>query len=152
MRTCCNSCLACLKGCSSGHLCFWSMLLLAQVVVLLLFIISLAICLITGVQAFVGASCSMIYLIGDDSVCTTTMSIIQTFLRTFKFNVPTDNLCYSKHLLTCGLIRDEVYSTAIYVMVGAILASVLSFQMLLDSAVKHERARCRRIMEKEKES
>eukprot|EP00931_Biecheleriopsis_adriatica_P095882 TRINITY_DN6952_c0_g1_i2.p1 TRINITY_DN6952_c0_g1~~TRINITY_DN6952_c0_g1_i2.p1 ORF type:complete len:918 (+),score=208.68 TRINITY_DN6952_c0_g1_i2:102-2756(+) len=152
MRTCCNSCLACFSGCLSGHLFFWSFLLFSQILVLLLFVISLVVCLLTGVQAFVGAGCSMIYLIGDDSVCTTSLDIFQTFLKTFDFDIPLADVCNSKQLLTCGIIRDEVYSSAIYVMIGAMLASVFSFQMLLDSAVKHERARCRQILEKEKES
>ncbi|CAK9117509.1 unnamed protein product [Durusdinium trenchii] len=54
LRTCCSSCTACLSGCTSGHLCFWSLLLLAQVVILVLFVISLVVCLITGLQAFFG--------------------------------------------------------------------------------------------------
>eukprot|EP00931_Biecheleriopsis_adriatica_P095884 TRINITY_DN6952_c0_g1_i4.p1 TRINITY_DN6952_c0_g1~~TRINITY_DN6952_c0_g1_i4.p1 ORF type:complete len:886 (+),score=206.35 TRINITY_DN6952_c0_g1_i4:127-2784(+) len=152
MRTCCNSCLACCSGCLSGHLCFWSFLLLSQVLVLVLFVISLVVCLLTGVQAFVGAGCSMIYLIGDESVCTTSLGIFQSFLKTFEFGIPMGAVCNQQQLLTCGIIRDEVYSSAIYVMIGALLASVFSFQMLLDSAVKHERARCTRILEKEKGS
>lgn len=35
---------ACCRGCTSGHLCFWSLLLLAQVLVLVLFLVSLLIC------------------------------------------------------------------------------------------------------------
>ncbi|CAE7417632.1 unnamed protein product [Symbiodinium natans] len=149
IRTCCGSCLACCRSCTSGHLCFWSLLLLAQVVVLIMFIISLVICLLTGIQAFFGAGCSKIYLIGDEAVCTAVLSIFKVFLKTFGFSEPIEQTCGSKSLLTCKIIRDSVFHTAIFVIIGALLASVFSFQMLLDSATKHERARCARAWEEE---
>ncbi|CAE7459594.1 GIP [Symbiodinium sp. CCMP2592] len=149
IRTCCGSCLACCRSCTSGHLCFWSMLLLAQVIVLLMFIISLVICLITGIQAFFGAGCSKIYLIGDAEVCSAVLGIFKVFLKTFGFEEPIEDTCFQKNLLTCKIIRDSVFHTAIFVIIGALLASVFSFQMLLDSAIKHERARCARIWEEE---
>jgi hypothetical protein len=151
LRTCCNSCLACINGCCSGHLCFWSCLLLAQLVVLLLFLTSLVICLLTGIQAFLGAGCSQIYLIGDDDVCSAALNLVRMFLKTFAIaDVPyLDDVCSKEKLLTCKLIRDEIQASAIRVIAGALLASVFSFQMLLDSATKHERARCNRLLDEE---
>eukprot|EP00930_Biecheleria_cincta_P066631 TRINITY_DN5283_c0_g1_i1.p1 TRINITY_DN5283_c0_g1~~TRINITY_DN5283_c0_g1_i1.p1 ORF type:complete len:917 (+),score=174.90 TRINITY_DN5283_c0_g1_i1:387-2753(+) len=151
LRTCCNSCLACVNGCCSGHLVFWSCMLLAQVIVLLLFITSLVICLLTGVQAFLGAGCAQIYLIGDDDVCSAALNLVKIFLRTFAVKeVPDlDDVCSRERLLTCALIRDEIQASAIKVIIGAMLASVLSFQMLLDSATKHERARCIRLLDED---
>mmetsp|Transcript_6383 Transcript_6383/g.11671 ORF Transcript_6383/g.11671 Transcript_6383/m.11671 type:complete len:879 (-) Transcript_6383:104-2740(-) len=149
LRTCCGSCLACMRSCTSGHLCFWSMLLLAQLIILILFVVSLLICILTGIQAFFGAGCSKIYLIGDAEVCTAVMSIFKGFLKTFGFSEPIEDTCLQKNLLTCKIIRDSVFHTAIGVIVGALLASVFSFQMLLDSATKHERARCAKMWEEE---
>lgn len=150
LRTCCSSCMAWTNGCCSGHLCFWSCLLLAQLVVLILFLTSLVICLLTGIQAFLGAGCSQIYLIGDDDVCTAALGVVQIFLKTFAISGNSlDDVCNKEQLLTCSLIRDEIQASAIRVIIGALLASVLSFQMLIDSATKHEKARCQRLLDEE---
>jgi hypothetical protein len=152
LRTCCGSCMACINGCCSGHLCFWSCLLLAQVIVLLLFVTSLIICLLTGVQAFLGAGCSQVYLIGDDKICSAALGLVKQFLKSFSFTVDLGDVCGSQKLLTCALIRDAIKGEAIKVVIGALVASVLSFQMLLDSATKHERARCNRLIEEEEKA
>lgn len=152
LRTCCNSCMACINGCCSGHLCFWSCLLLAQVIVLLLFVTSLIICLLTGVQAFLGAGCAQVYLIGDDKICSAALALVQQFLKSFSFSVDLGDVCGSQKLLTCALIRDQIAGEAIKVTIGAMLASVVSFQMLLDSATKHERARCNRLIDEEEKT
>lgn len=149
IRTCCNSCCACISGCCSGHLCFWSFLLLAQVIVLLLFVISLVVCLLIGVQAFLGAGCSQIYLIGDDEICSAALALVQQFLKTFSFTVSLGDVCGSQKLLTCNLIRSAIQEQAVKVIIGALLSSVASFQMLIDSATKHERARCNRLLDEE---
>jgi len=149
LATCCSSCLACVRGCTSGHLCFWSMLLLGQILVLVLFLVSLVICLITGLQAFLGAGCSKVYLLGDQNVCSAVLSIFQIFLKTFGFNEPFADTCVDRNLMTCKVIRDATARTALVAIIGGLLASVFSFQMLLDSATKHERARCIRVMQEE---
>jgi len=151
LRTCCTSCLACVNGCTSSHLCFWSCLLCAQVLVLLLFIISIVICLITGIQAFFAAGCSKIYVISDTSVCSGMMQIFQGFLSTFgsTFSVPLLEMCDQKKLTMCKTMSDEISASAIYTIIGALLASVFTFEMLLDSATKHEKIRCTRLLKAE---
>ncbi|CAE8584748.1 unnamed protein product [Polarella glacialis] len=149
LRTCGSSCLSCLRGCSSGHFCMWSVLLLTQVIVLLLFLISLTVCLVTGVQAFVSAGCSQIFILGDETVCTTALTTVKFFLKTFGLGDDIGMTCHTKRLMTCGIIRDEMKHSIPFVVVGSMLASTFSFEMLLDSAVKHERARCMRLLEAE---
>jgi len=151
LRTCCSSCLACVNSCTSSHLCFWSCLLCAQVLVLLLFIISIVICLITGIQAFFASGCSKIYVISDNSVCTGMMQIFQTFLSTFgsTFSVPLLDMCDQKKLTMCKTMGDEIGASAIYTIIGALLASVFTFEMLLESATKHEKVRCTRLLKAE---
>lgn len=149
MGACFRSCTACCGGCLSGHLCFWSLLLLAQVIVLILFLVSLAICILAGVQAFLGAGCSKIYILGDNQICTAVLGIFQVFLKTFGFFEPLENTCFHRDLLTCKIIRDTTAHQAIVAIVGGLLASVLSFQMLIDSATRHERARCVRLLQEE---
>eukprot|EP00435_Cladocopium_sp_Y103_P025577 s487_g6.t1 len=149
MGSCFRSCTACIGSCTSGHLCFWSLLLLAQVIILILFLVSLLICILAGVQAFLGAGCSKIYLLGDNQVCTAVLGIFQIFLKTFGFFEPLEDTCFHRELLTCKIIRDTTTHQAIVAIVGGLLASVLSFQMLLDSATKHERARCIRALQEE---
>lgn len=149
MGSCFRSCTACIGSCTSGHLCFWSLLLLAQVIILVLFLVSLLICILAGVQAFLGAGCSKIYLLGDNQVCTAVLGIFQIFLKTFGFFEPLEETCFHRELLTCKIIRDTTTHQAIVAIVGGLLASVLSFQMLIDSATKHERARCIRALQEE---
>ena len=140
---------ACCRGCTSGHLCFWSLLLLAQVLVLVLFLVSLLICILTGVQAFMGAGCAQIHILVDNQVCSAVLGIFQTFLKTFGFFEPIEDSCMHRNLLTCDIIRSSVAHMALVAIIGGLLASVLSFQMLIDSAMKHERARCKRLMQEE---
>merc|ERR1719329_1803779 len=76
IKTCCGSCSHCVtswccpSGENSGEMCFWSMLLLAQVGVLLLFLVAILLCILAGVKAFLASGCASIYIVNDPSVCT----------------------------------------------------------------------------------
>eukprot|EP00933_Yihiella_yeosuensis_P061235 TRINITY_DN6403_c1_g4_i1.p1 TRINITY_DN6403_c1_g4~~TRINITY_DN6403_c1_g4_i1.p1 ORF type:complete len:882 (+),score=170.98 TRINITY_DN6403_c1_g4_i1:75-2720(+) len=148
-RTCVTGCFACFRGCSDSHFWFWSLLLLMQACVLLLFALSMVICLMTGVQAFVNAGCSRIYILNDEQVCTTAVKGVQFFLRTFGFDEDIGMTCHSKSLMTCDIIRDQVPKAFLFAGVGSVLASLFSFEMLMDSSVKYERMRCQVLLESE---
>merc|ERR1712176_117683 len=45
--------------------CFWSFILLFEGLVLVLFVVSIVFVMLGGIQIFVGATCSQIYIIGD---------------------------------------------------------------------------------------
>mmetsp|Transcript_29899 Transcript_29899/g.86949 ORF Transcript_29899/g.86949 Transcript_29899/m.86949 type:complete len:895 (+) Transcript_29899:74-2758(+) len=149
LRTCWRSCGACVRGCQDSHLCFWSILLLCEVFVLILFVLSIVICVVGGVQAFLRAGCSQVYILGDDTVCTTAMEVLNTFLKTFGISrTPVEDICHQEKLMTCRLIADQASKALITSVVGAVLATLLSCQMIVESAVMHERARYRGMIEK----
>jgi len=147
---CCNACSMCMKGYHDTALCFWSFIIFAQVVCLLLFVISLLICILAGVNAFLVAGCSQVYMLADPKVCGQTLGFLKAFLDTFHVNLPTEMLegvCNDNQLLTCQLIEAKMKKAMVYTTVFSFLAALLSFQMLIESALLHERARWRRIID-----
>lgn len=144
---CCDSCL---KGCHDSNTCFWSFILLAELIVLILFVISVVLCLLSGVKAFVAAGCSQIYIIGDVSVCAGSLNTVKTFLSSFwgaSDSVHFEERCNDETLLTCQLIGTKLKNSTLGVMAGSMLASVFTFQLIVESAIMHERARWRRMLD-----
>merc|ERR1719174_834352 len=142
IKTCCGSCCHCItswcypSGENSGEMCVWSMLLLAQVGVLLLFLVAILLCILAGVKA--------------PGVCTNTIKLLQSWLATFKVgdSIDIDNACEENTLLMCRELGAKMQTSARLTSVGGLVGAVFSFQMLVDSAVLHERARMRkRILE-----
>lgn len=120
-----------------------------QIFVLLLFIVALVFIIIGGVQVFTATACSAIFILGDVKVCTETLYMLSTFMSTFTMGggeVPLSMSCEHYNLQTCSLIQNKMLSSTIYTIVGAFLAAILSFQMIFATALLHERARWRRIM------
>lgn len=128
-------------------MCFWSCIIICEVVVLLLFIIAIALTLIGGIKAFLSSGCSTIYLIGDDSICTGILSVLKTFLATFWDDGANalSNVCSTESLLTCQIISETVMTSLLYTTVGGMLAAILSFQMIVNTAQLHEQSRWVRI-------
>jgi len=150
LRTCCNACSACVRGCHDNTFCFWSVLLLAQVVALILFLICVLICVVAGVEAFLSKSCAQVYILGDVSVCTTTLKSIKKFLHSFwNTQLPIDLTCKSENLMTCNLIAEQMAIGVGISIAGGILAAVMSFWMIIESAVMHERAKWSRMLDGE---
>eukprot|EP00425_Heterocapsa_triquetra_P003589 CAMPEP_0195054498 /NCGR_PEP_ID=MMETSP0448-20130528/3432_1 /TAXON_ID=66468 /ORGANISM="Heterocapsa triquestra, Strain CCMP 448" /LENGTH=864 /DNA_ID=CAMNT_0040084021 /DNA_START=202 /DNA_END=2796 /DNA_ORIENTATION=- len=150
MRTVCCCCCQCMKGCSSTALCFWSLIMIFELVVLVLFVVAVVICIIGGVQAFMAAGCSQVYILGDDAVCTSAMTIMKGFLNSFGVGSKgVEDMCGQEALLTCKMISDEVVTAVKISVVGGLLSSVLSFQMIVESSIMHERARWRLMMDVE---
>lgn len=138
MCCCCRACTACLRGCHDSHLCFWSVIILLEVIALLLFIIAILLCVLAGVKAFISSGCAQIYILGDDSICTGSLGQVQNFLKTFPHS---ESRCNNSTLLTCMLIGEKMKKSVIHTTLGSIMAAVFSFQMIIESAVLHERAR-----------
>merc|ERR1719215_229039 len=90
--TCWSCCCACCMRCHDTQLCFWSCVILMQVIVLLMFIISIVLCILAGVKAFITAGCAQIYLLSDQATCTSTMRSVQSFISTFFVLDPNENL------------------------------------------------------------
>lgn len=148
-QTCLSSCCACLRGCHDTHLYMWSFVISFQVFVLLLFVISLVFVVLAGVQIFVGSGCAQIYLIEDPHVCQDSLGLVSTFLTTLMIGdgtTPLSMSCNHFSLLTCQLIRDKLLGAAMMTVVGSFVATFLSFQLVFESAMLHERIRCRTMM------
>jgi len=150
-RICCHCCDACLRGCNDSHLCFWSVIILFQIIVLVMFVVAIVLCLLAGIKAFITAGCAEVYLLGDGSICTGTLQTVQGFLLSFLTQgaIPVHRACEEKTLLACQLIGAKLKTSAIFTVLGSVIAAVLSFLMVTESAILHERARWRRIFDEE---
>jgi len=146
----CNACYTWCCKCCSGECVFWSCLLFGQLFVLIMFIVALVLTLVSGIQMFIVSGCGAIYVLGDEKVCTETMKMLQGWITTFQGGAPEleiSQVCVQHSLMTCAVITNKLKTAAIYTIVGAMAASVLSFQLLIESAILHERARMRRIID-----
>jgi len=146
-RCCCN----CVTEFEDTAFCLWSMILVMQIIVLLIFIVSILLTILAGVKVFITASCAQVYIINDDKVCTETMHGISKFLESFYVGeVPTslDFICETKNLKTCQQITQKMMTSTIYTVVGSFAATIFSFELILNTAMLHERSRWRRIADK----
>jgi hypothetical protein len=138
-----------MTGCHDTQLCFWSCIILLEVVCLLIFVMSLVLTILAGVQAFMVSGCSQVYLLADDKICLETIKVLKNFQESFYVSDPVlekslDSVCSNNNLLTCDLISTKMKGSAVHTVVGGFVASVLSFQMIIESACLHTQARYRR--------
>jgi len=157
MAKCKLLCTSCCGWCSGFHdtdLCFWSVIILMQVIVLLTFIIAVVLAIVAGVKAFLLAGCSMIYVLQDDEVCLGALGTMRSFLDTFQvgggnYTGPLSDeeinmQCESHTLTTCNAITAIMMKSTIFTVAFGFVGSVFGLQMLFDSATLHEQAVFRR--------
>mmetsp|Transcript_17975 Transcript_17975/g.41960 ORF Transcript_17975/g.41960 Transcript_17975/m.41960 type:complete len:1056 (+) Transcript_17975:161-3328(+) len=155
LSTCWSGCTSCMRDSHDWHLALWSLIILMQVLVLLLFVVSLVLCILAGVKAFVHTGCAQVYILTDKLVCGESMKTIKSWLDSFYVTdalLPVEQACEENHLLTCSLISDRMQLSMLFTTIFSFLAVVLTMQIVIDTAVRHERARWHRIlvaMEKE---
>lgn len=126
--------------------CFWSVILFMQIIVLLIFTASVALCIIAGVKALLMAGCQEIYVLSDNLICTETLNNLRSWLGSFVLgDMPLEQVCQDKRLLTCNIIQSKMVASTILTTACSLVATLLSLQMIIDSAVLHERARWRRL-------
>jgi len=142
-RMCASGCSVCLKGCHDNAMCFWSCILICEVIVLVLFIVAIVLTLLSGIKAFMGAGCSSIYFLADPAICAGILDVMQGWLGTFWENGigSISDACSQESLLTCQLIQEKRMKSVLYTTAGSMLAAVLSFQMIVDTARMHEQSR-----------
>jgi len=146
--TCWTCCCACCVRCHDTQLCFWSAVILIQVIVLLMFIISIVLTILAGVKAFITAGCAQIYLLVDADTCTATMSELQSFISTFFVLDSSEalaDICPNANLLACEMITSNMTSSTLLTTIFSFVGSIVSLQMIIESAVLHEQARYRRL-------
>jgi hypothetical protein len=141
---CWSACGGCLRMCQGSAMCFWSVIIVMEVIVLVLFLVSLVLCLLAGVQAFLAAGCGQIYILGDFSICNSALDMLGTFLSSFRVgDSESRDACMAQELMTCQVIGSRMQTSAVYTVVGSLLAAVFSFQMIIETGVLYEKARWR---------
>jgi len=148
--TCFHACGACFSCCTDSHLAFWSGMITLMVIVLVMFTLSVALALMSGLKVWVSAGCSEIYVLNDNTICLQVMQGIRHWLGTFWStdpNTPLEAMCASKTLNTCGAISAQLKQSALFTTFGSMLAAVVTCQMIFESARLHEGARWRRLIE-----
>lgn len=152
LRCCWASCMHCMWHHSETGLCFWSMLLLGQAIVLLMFVVSIVLIILAGVNMFLASGCAQVYVLGDPQVCTQNLLVILRFLSSFnpgeELNLPLTDMCANERLATCEIMSQDMLIAGALTCSGAIMSAVLTFMLLVESAVAHERARNRRMLDK----
>eukprot|EP00425_Heterocapsa_triquetra_P013960 CAMPEP_0195127958 /NCGR_PEP_ID=MMETSP0448-20130528/138174_1 /TAXON_ID=66468 /ORGANISM="Heterocapsa triquestra, Strain CCMP 448" /LENGTH=1027 /DNA_ID=CAMNT_0040165737 /DNA_START=32 /DNA_END=3115 /DNA_ORIENTATION=- len=143
-----SSCSICCTKYHDTQFCFWSTIIFMQVLVLVVFLISVVLCILAGIKAFVVSGCAQVYILGDPTVCTQTIDMLRSFLSTFfvaEAVETLDDVCPANNLMTCQLITQKMKSSTILTTIFSFLGAIFSLQMLIDSAVLHEQARFRRM-------
>jgi hypothetical protein len=137
-----NNCLQCLRDFQDMHLCMWSCIIISEIVILVMFLVSIVFCILAGVKAFVSAGCAQVYLLGDDATCTSILSGLRDFMETFwsEQDSHIDNACDEATLTACKVVADKMMQSAMYTVIGSFAAAIFSLQMIFDFAHRHEQA------------
>jgi hypothetical protein len=148
-RLCClyASCCSCVQKTHDTTICLWSCLILLQILVLVIFIVSIVLCILAAVQAFLMAGCGQVYLLGDASICAATLEGLKGWLDNFhvvQLGEVLEEICVTENLTTCTVMSEKMSTAAILTTTFSFLATILSLQMIIETAVQHEQARFRR--------
>jgi len=150
LRVCCRSCSTCLSTFHDTALCFWSVIILMEVVCLLIFVVSILLNIFAGVKSMIVAGCTQVYMLNDPQICLQTLNLFKGFLTTFHINFDGEDLnnaCIEHNLLTCDAVIAKMKSSMTLTTIFSFLAAIMSFQMIIESSILHERARWRRILD-----
>jgi len=148
---CCHSCSMCTKVCHDTQLCLWSLVIALQVLALLVFVVSITLCVVAGVKAFLLSGCAQVYVINDYLICKEALLSLRKFVETFELEgalTPLEESCTDNDLLACQLISRKMASSTILTTVFSLLGALVTLQLVFDSAVNHEQARWRRMVNK----
>lgn len=151
--SCFRACIACVDRCPDTNLCYWSCIIVACVVVLIMFILSSVLGLLAGLKIWVGAGCDEVYLLNDNAICVGAMKGIQYWLSTFwsqYSNTPLESMCTSRTLMTCQAISVKMKQSALFTTGGSLLASIFTCQMIFESARLHEKSSWMRLIQENK--
>lgn len=145
-------------------LAFWSCILCMTAIALLVFLISVFLCITSGFGRFLMSGCAQVYALGDASICLDVLNGLKRTFRSFNFrsgdesstresmeeDLPSD-VCIRLDLTTCQKIDNEMNQSAMFVTFFGLLGVALTFQVVLDSAMLHQRSRLRRMKVEELE-
>jgi len=137
--------MSCCNFCDNHEGCFWSAIVLMEVLWLVLFLTTVVMLVIFGVRAFVGAGCKPVYLIGDQGVCGDRLHVVGVFLQNHSWafgdhaSPDLNSRCDDQKLLVCQMIREKLYSSMCSAVIGNMLAAALTWLLIVESARLHER-------------
>lgn len=146
-----SKCFSFCTHCHDTGLCFWSVIIFMQVIVLITFLICIVLALFAAVKAMIIAGCEQVYILEDAGICESSLSTLRDFLTKMHIGnstIYTDEdiagACDANSLLTCELVSAKFTKSTIITSVFSLLASIFSLQMLFDAATLHEQAVWRR--------
>eukprot|EP00929_Paragymnodinium_shiwhaense_P113864 TRINITY_DN82156_c0_g1_i1.p1 TRINITY_DN82156_c0_g1~~TRINITY_DN82156_c0_g1_i1.p1 ORF type:complete len:1057 (-),score=300.59 TRINITY_DN82156_c0_g1_i1:17-3130(-) len=143
-----RSCGSCLTQFHDTSACFWSVIILLQLVVLVVFLMSVVLAMLAGVQTFITSGCAQVYILGDEAVCAAALANLKNFVGSFLGEIAINSLedqCQADVLLTCQVVSTQMKSSSVLTTVFSFLGTILSLQMLIEIAVLHEMAKYRRV-------
>ncbi|CAE7884810.1 TY2B-C [Symbiodinium microadriaticum] len=76
----CSKCCNCCSNFHDTELCFWSIIIFMQVIVLVTFLIAVVMAIFAGVKAMIVAGCGQVYVLEDPDVCESALTTLRTFL------------------------------------------------------------------------
>merc|ERR1719326_1857209 len=127
-RSCFQACTTCFDRCPDTKLCYWSFMLLACFVILIMFTLSSALALLSGLKTWIGAGCDEVYLLNDNSICVGVMKGIQGWLQSFwsseLSSTPFESICTSRSLMTCAAISAKLKQSALFTTGGSFVATI----------------------------
>eukprot|EP00405_Crypthecodinium_cohnii_P037273 CAMPEP_0206535660 /NCGR_PEP_ID=MMETSP0325_2-20121206/6274_1 /ASSEMBLY_ACC=CAM_ASM_000347 /TAXON_ID=2866 /ORGANISM="Crypthecodinium cohnii, Strain Seligo" /LENGTH=1075 /DNA_ID=CAMNT_0054032699 /DNA_START=250 /DNA_END=3475 /DNA_ORIENTATION=+ len=131
--------------------CFWAVITILQIIVLIIFIASVVLCIISGLKALILAGCDQVYVLSDETICSETLGSIRDWLQVFL----TEKLgtsgpaCVEDNLLTCRLIQEHMVTSTVLSTIFSVFATIFALQLIIEFAILHEQARWRRAAKEE---
>jgi len=144
LRVCFSGAAVCLNKCTLDNpLFFWSVLLLVDILVLVSFYVCLTLCVAVAVGTWAQSGCAQLYILGDETVCSEALGIMRKmlgFLSGYPYHIAED-ACRAHYLMTCKVFTRELAGQGVLTYFAGFLASIFSFNLLVESANLYERAR-----------
>jgi len=150
LSTCYNACCICCGKCHDSMMCFWSCMIIYQIIVLVIFIVGIVLCMLNGIKLFFSSSCLTIYMLDQSDMCLAVLNSVKDFIPTFVVDplIAIEDTCNAKNLLMCELIGEKMQTSMLYTTIFSFTSAIFQFQLVIESAVLHERARMRRYVAK----
>lgn len=147
LRVCFSGASACFNKCTLDNPCFfWSMLLLVDILVLVSFYVCLTLCVAVAIGTYAQSGCAQLYILGDETVCSEALGVMRKMLSFLSGNpyqeyYIADDACVQHYLMTCKVFTLELAGQGVLTYIAGFLASIFSFNLLVESANLYERAR-----------
>merc|ERR1719375_2491617 len=97
---CYNACCRCCGKCHDSMMCFWSCMIIYQIIVLVIFIVGIVLCMLNGIKLFFSASCLEIYMLDQSDMCLSVLQSVKVFITTFVVDplIPLEDTCNQQNL------------------------------------------------------